>query len=202
MATTKEPWEMTQEEYESLYGKPSKSTTLTGGFSPHREAVHTAVNQGKPVPAEVLKDYPELGKRKEVPPSGKARYHLLPDGVIWAKEKGGTGRTLASWRPGNRPDGTNETDEGSIWHDDKVYTDKAEWDKAVRAKLDLDSSEFVAESWRGGGMIHKGDLIKRLTEDKAWRESLSKPVPIRKSKGKSKPRKHSSTSVGIKGLRR
>jgi len=57
-----EPWQMTRVEYETAYGKPKKSTTLTGGFSPHKEAVAVAVNQGKPVPPEVLKDYPDLAK--------------------------------------------------------------------------------------------------------------------------------------------
>lgn len=50
---------MTKAEYEAKYSKV-KNTTLTGGFSAHKSAVETAINQGKPVPAEVLKDYPEL----------------------------------------------------------------------------------------------------------------------------------------------
>ena len=58
--SAKEPWEMTREEYEGEFGKPKTNTTVTGGFSPHKNAVSTAINQGKSVPAEVLKDYPDL----------------------------------------------------------------------------------------------------------------------------------------------
>ena len=50
---------MTKAEYEAKYSKV-KNTTVTGGFSAHKSAVETAINQGKPVPAKVLKDYPEL----------------------------------------------------------------------------------------------------------------------------------------------
>ena len=61
--TYKEPWQMTKAEYQSLFGRPKRSTTLTGGFSPHKEAVMTALNQGKPVSAEVLADYPDLAAK-------------------------------------------------------------------------------------------------------------------------------------------
>lgn len=60
----KEPWEMTREEYESKYGKPAKNTTVTNAFSPHKEAVATAINQGRSVPPEVLADYPDLNPPK------------------------------------------------------------------------------------------------------------------------------------------
>lgn len=47
--TIKEPWQMTKEEY-------SKST------DPHREMVQKALSEGKQVPKEVLKEYPDLTK--------------------------------------------------------------------------------------------------------------------------------------------
>lgn len=53
-------WEMTKTEYEQIYGKPRKNTTVTNGFSAHKSVVETALNQGKPVPKNVLKDYPDL----------------------------------------------------------------------------------------------------------------------------------------------
>jgi hypothetical protein len=54
------PWQMTKSEYEKQYGKPSKSTTVTGGFSRHKDAVETAINRGLKVPENVLADYPDL----------------------------------------------------------------------------------------------------------------------------------------------
>ena len=51
---------MTKAEYETLYGKPKGTTTVTGKFSPHRSAVEIAINRGLPVPEEVLRDYPSL----------------------------------------------------------------------------------------------------------------------------------------------
>lgn len=56
----KELWKMTKAEYEKEHGKPKSNTTATGGFSAHKSAVEVAMNQGKPVPKEVLADYPEL----------------------------------------------------------------------------------------------------------------------------------------------
>ncbi|HUV71675.1 MAG TPA: hypothetical protein VMW25_01565, partial [Clostridia bacterium] len=66
---TKEPWEMTLSEYESIHGKPRKGATSYTENTFHKNAVHTAINQGKPVPEEVLKDYPDLQK----PPSPKKK---------------------------------------------------------------------------------------------------------------------------------
>ena len=57
-----EIWKMTKAEYEKKFGKPKKNTTVTGGFSAHKNAVEIALNQGKSVPKEVLKDYPDINK--------------------------------------------------------------------------------------------------------------------------------------------
>lgn len=59
----KEPWQMTKAEYESVFGKPRGSSTVTGKFSPHISAVEIALNRGLPVPNEVLKDYPFLNNQ-------------------------------------------------------------------------------------------------------------------------------------------
>ncbi len=115
-----------------------------------------------------------LGQKSTEKPKSKVRYHLLPDGVIWAKEVGGHENVLAEWKPGNRPDSKTGKDEGTVLG--KKYDTKEQWDKAVRDALDLDSSEFVAESWHGGGMSHKGDLIEFQKEKKtADSKATSKP---------------------------
>lgn len=58
----KEIWQLTRAEYDKKFGKrdTKKHSTVTGRFHPHKSAVETALNQGKPVPKEVLKDYPDL----------------------------------------------------------------------------------------------------------------------------------------------
>ena len=87
----KEPWEMTKRDFENYYD-PKKGTTSTeeitqrhsdlfdkldsetkkvigkpDNFDPgyHEGIVKQALSEGKPVPAEVLKDYPELGEKVE-----------------------------------------------------------------------------------------------------------------------------------------
>ena len=56
----KQPWQMTKAEYEIKFGAPRGNSTVTGNFSKHKSAVEIALNRGLPVPAEVLKDYPDL----------------------------------------------------------------------------------------------------------------------------------------------
>jgi hypothetical protein len=65
----KEIWQMTKAEYESIYGKPQKNSTVTGSFSHHRSAVEIALNRGLEVPEEVLNDYHML--KEPVPPEIK-----------------------------------------------------------------------------------------------------------------------------------
>jgi hypothetical protein len=57
--STKEPWQMTQAELRSQL-RPKIDTIPYQ----HEEAVKRALSEGKPVPAEVLKDYPELSTQK------------------------------------------------------------------------------------------------------------------------------------------
>lgn len=56
----KQPWQMTRAEYETKFGAPRGNSTVTGNFSKHKSAVEIALNRGMKVPAEVLKDYPDL----------------------------------------------------------------------------------------------------------------------------------------------
>lgn len=64
-SSNEEIWKITKSEYEKKFGKPKKNTTVTGGFSAHKSAVETALNQGEKVPKEVLKDYPDLNESKD-----------------------------------------------------------------------------------------------------------------------------------------
>jgi hypothetical protein len=56
----KQPWQMTKAEYETKYGSPRGTSTVTGSFSKHKSAVEVALNRGLKVPDEVLRDYPDL----------------------------------------------------------------------------------------------------------------------------------------------
>ena len=66
IAKKKEPWEMTQEEYwRAGAGGKAYEGRGTSDYN-HKEAVYKAIIEGKPVSANVLKDYPDL-IRREVP---------------------------------------------------------------------------------------------------------------------------------------
>ena len=67
----KEPWQMTLEEYAYAeasrygHGKPRMEWIRAGygeAYRSHKTAVQRALKEGKPIPAEVLKDYPDLAK--------------------------------------------------------------------------------------------------------------------------------------------
>jgi len=61
--TVKEPWQMTLEEYITPFKnkRGEINPQVAGGLrGNHRNDVSAALREGKPVPAEVLKDYPEL----------------------------------------------------------------------------------------------------------------------------------------------
>lgn len=64
--TTKEPWQMTKFEFRSsqIKGQPEhivrNQANLARDFELHKELVADAILEGKPVPPEVLRDYPDL----------------------------------------------------------------------------------------------------------------------------------------------
>jgi len=60
----KQPWEMTKEEFRKTWDTPEfrKEFPDYKGQQDHGALVAEAVDTGKPVPPEVLKDYPELAK--------------------------------------------------------------------------------------------------------------------------------------------
>ena len=94
----KEPWEMTRERWISSTG----DHTIQGGKF-HRNEVTQALSQGKPVPPEVLKDYPDLNPKtpakepwemtraefRKYPPKGY-QIKKLPDEDIARAENDGT----------------------------------------------------------------------------------------------------------------
>jgi len=105
---TKEPWQMTQREYVTdlsetfepvVFGTQvgskvrwrgtgekaiakQKADILRGAPEAHRYKVRQALKEGKPVPAEVLKDYPELAKGTPVTSGVTKRSHTAGWGEI------------------------------------------------------------------------------------------------------------------------
>lgn len=73
-AVAKEPWQMTREEYEQVHPVNPQSANPESERRAirreHHNSILGALIVGKPVPAEVLKDYPELAKT--VAPGRKA----------------------------------------------------------------------------------------------------------------------------------
>ncbi len=57
----KEPWQMTREEYLQSVGNETQPRKYAVS-QPHESAIRQALSEGKPVPPEVLKDYPDLAK--------------------------------------------------------------------------------------------------------------------------------------------
>ena len=65
----KEPWQMTKDEYvQSIGGEVG----VDRKYPSHKKDVAEAIKQGKPVPPEVLKDYPDL-QRSQTPPVQETR---------------------------------------------------------------------------------------------------------------------------------
>jgi hypothetical protein len=81
----KEPWKMTRQEYRDavLNKSPFELVNMPEWLAAHKKGVQDAVKAGKPVPAEVLKDYSDLAKPEAEAPSAKPTPR--PDVVIDAK---------------------------------------------------------------------------------------------------------------------
>lgn len=77
-AKVKEPWEMTKKEFrkhlvatEGFQATPRDINEQLAQESIHKDYIKQALAQGKPVPAEVLKDYPDLVKPTPVQTAGE-----------------------------------------------------------------------------------------------------------------------------------
>lgn len=53
----KKLYELTKGEYAAIYGKTKGNTTITGGFSRHKNAIEVAINSGIVVSKHILKEY-------------------------------------------------------------------------------------------------------------------------------------------------
>ena len=125
-AQAKEPWEMTKAEAAEDIRKTHQAAMVKaqqtgepwdrswrgqGGRAwgwltePHEQAIRIALREGKPVPAEVLADYPDLAKQPLAPATPQAEGGIF--GYAWAdirsKQQGGK---LAALIRGNAPKAT------------------------------------------------------------------------------------------------
>lgn len=118
----KEPWQMTRNEYEN-YGVEdrlrdrnipkenlsyARLTEQNDNLIYHKNQVHTALSDGKPVPPEVLKDYPDLNKSSRAPEGGASNpswNDAVSESLTRLKETG-----LSPDKPqGNLPSGLDPT---------------------------------------------------------------------------------------------
>jgi hypothetical protein len=94
--TAKELWQMTKQEYISQAKALSKKTGLGKNLIPegkslsevyagmgrfHKRVIESALSEGKPVPAEVLKDYPDLAAKVPTAEAGMPEAGLQPSGI-------------------------------------------------------------------------------------------------------------------------
>jgi GNAT superfamily N-acetyltransferase len=87
---TKQPWEMTKKEYLGLFKDDEKAEVLEDNVADidyyppeevHRNIVKEAIERDKPIPPEVLAEYPEL--KAPVPPASKERRPETPSKLDW-----------------------------------------------------------------------------------------------------------------------
>lgn len=82
----KEPWEMTRREFKDFHRPPGRALLNVEAYNlAHREQVKEALAAGKPVPAEVLKDYPEL--RREEKPTANSNSQMYQHGYDFATKQ-------------------------------------------------------------------------------------------------------------------
>ena len=91
---SREAWQMTREEFSKIY-------PFLGAGAVHRSAVFGAVNQGKLVPPEVLKDYPDLQaeqeRRLKGSPTLKESERVIPERLTVRIKNTGALLTWGSW---------------------------------------------------------------------------------------------------------
>jgi len=120
--------------------------------------------------------------------------HILPDGTMEIKEKGADSleRGVASWNPPNRPDATEKSWVGGYIMNENVADNAKKWLDMVAKKYDLDMDEIVADSWRGGGMMHKESPYRSVTNT-----FTGKVKTVGGSKVATKERPNLSNVVGL-----
>ena len=181
MATTKEPWKMTQNDfYRDEYWKTEmgkKASDRGTSNYEHKKSIKQALSEGKPVPPDVLMDYPDLQTTYEENflIDNAPNYYMNKARVAHKKRVA----TPVTWKEGDVVE--VEGKRGVVRY---VYTNGF-------TLVEIEDQPIE------GGIFNN---TSTFSNDKIT--PVSKPVLIRKSKGKSKPRKHSGTSAGIKGLRR
>ena len=139
--------------------------------------IERSLSEGKPVPPEVLMDYPDLQATYEENflIDNDPNYYMNKARVAHKKRVA----TPVTWKEGDVVE--VEGKRGVVRY---VYTNGF-------TLVEIEDQPIE------GGIFNN---TSTFSNDKIT--PVSKPVLIRKSKGKSKPRKHPSASARIKGLRR
>jgi len=162
-AETKEPWQMTKKEIEEKYA-------FSGMVFYHKEAVQQALSRGKPVPAEVLKDYPDLAEkygRKSV--IGKV---LMTEKPIFVLDDEGKLAKVVKW-DGDKPTVIYPGNEGG----NIAGTGGRPYEYSLKTYVPVTNSDFN-KIIRPGGSRKQIDL--RMWRDQFEKKSQkqAKDVPV------------------------
>jgi diguanylate cyclase (GGDEF)-like protein len=152
----KEPWEMTREEYKKQatdhYGEGTEES-IKAVEQYHKQQITYALEFGKPVPPEVMKDYPQLVSKGE--PGAK-----LKTATKTTKEKGtalGKGaqnlvtkvKELGGWNPGSD-------------YNTKLLRQDPDSKRVLNLKNGLTSDQIASILQADGWSIDSGDHVAEL----------------------------------------
>ncbi len=154
-AAAKEPWEMTREEWmehSQKMGEGRRTSVIYEDDQFHENWIRTRIKEGKPVPPEVLKDYPDLVKTApEVPKAAAEVKGEIPQGgrVDFADSKPGDtlldGSILVKRRIRNKAEAKRLAEEvGGIWMIDGENTWAVSKPKTVET-ITAETKAVVAE---------------------------------------------------------
>ncbi len=168
-AHAKEPWQMTREEYAATMppiprGASKQVKAMMDGelLRMRRAHVERALSEGKPVPPEVLADYPELGKKAESPQEIGSPAPTRPSE---------TGAVPASGRSTAANTGAELINYGGV-----ATTRTEVYRQALEATGDKKAAEFFAF----------GPQAKALSPDEA--KALVRPDALRTAANKARAR--------------
>ena len=128
-----EAWQMTQAEYRQTL--PPSARAASNRF--HQKEIETALVAGKPVPPEVLADYPDLAPAEKVAPAVDTKALALAK----VKYKSAGEKAALAWAAVARAEGRKANEAAKV----KARAASAEWQKAESELLSLQAPAVGAE---------------------------------------------------------
>ena len=184
----KEPWQITREEfvrnpplpYRPLQVEQTKEghEALFTRYNLHKRDILEALASGKPVPPEVLKDYPELAKNKGMSPHDKALAYQL---------YGAVGDNPESWDLQKLFTKVNAEHGSTDWMGQQ--TENALKSFVERNKLSEDNPELLYQQVKGIATQYKREMLNQPQADispaKKSRKTMKRyePMPFTTDEG-------------------